>query len=103
MQSTAMGKELTPKPKDRLGRCARQVRRPCGLWGAVGPERGSLSRSMSWEGRREVSSIGIKRYHFAPEGKTLLNRPKPFLHVHLRREVDSKWGGGALRGPRRGD
>ena len=44
----------------------------------------------------EVFVFGIKRYHFAPMGKKLLDRPKPFSHVHLRRAGRTGFGGGAV-------
>ena len=51
----------------------------------------------------EVFVFGIKRYHFAPMGKKLLDRPKTFSHVYLRRAAGPDSGGGARCGPRRAD
>ncbi len=55
-------------------------------------------------GRRRFS---MDLYHFCiilrQGGARLMDRAKPFSHVHLRRADDPDLGGGPGRGPRRGD
>ena len=51
----------------------------------------------------EVFVFGIKRDHFEPMGKKLLDRPKALLHVHLRKAGRTGFGGGAALRAARAD
>jgi hypothetical protein len=68
----------------------------------VGRVQGSLTRTLNWEGGEGFLFLLSLWYHFDPGDKKVMDRPKPFSHVHLRRAVDPDWPGVSGRGPRRG-
>ena len=103
MQTNAMGKEAETKTESQIDLAIGQddtvalAAFPCRQSSA-----GFALLDSELGGRRGSSVFGIIWYHFAPEGKKLMDRPKPVSHLHLRRAVDPALGGWR-RGPRRGD
>ncbi len=105
MQTTAIGKKAKIKTETEAGPAVPQ---DDSVDLAALPRRQSSARlarrNLRWEGRRGFSIFGLIWYHFARGGKECsMERPKPFLHMHLRRAVDADLGGGAGREPHRGD
>ncbi len=104
MQTTAIGKEAKIKTETQAGRAVAQ---DDSVDLAALPRRQSSARlargNLNWEGRRGSSVFGLIWHHFARRGKELMERPKPFSHMHLRRAVDADLEAGAGRGSRRGD
>ena len=93
-----------PKPKPRQTWALRTTTpSPWRLCSVVSRAQSSLPRTLNWEEGEVFQFLLSLWYHFDPGGKKLLDRPKPFSHVHLRRAVEPDSGSGSLRGPRRGD
>ncbi len=103
MQTTAMGKEAETKTETQAGLavaqdgCVALAALPCRRLSA------GFAPSDSGLGGDDLLFFDIISYHFWAAGKKLLDRPKPFSHVHLGRAVNPELGSGALREPRGGD
>ena len=104
MRGTAMGKEAEIKTDSRtdlaVGHDDSVV---FSAWPRRQSRAGFAPPDSELGGRRGSSVFGIRRDHFAPGGKKLVDRSKLLSHGHLRRVVDPGLGGGVLSRLRRGD
>jgi hypothetical protein len=99
-----MGKKAETKTETQAGQAVAQdgsvalTALPCRRLSA-----GFASPESELGGTRGSSVLCYQKISFCGRGKKLLDRPKPFLNMHLRRATDPDWRGGALREPQRGD
>ena len=104
VQNTAMAKEAETKTETQAGLAVTQ---DDSVALAALPRRrssaGFASPDSELGGRRGSSVLCYQKISFWARGKKLLDRPKPFLHVHLRMAADPDLAGWSApqAGPRR--